>query len=102
MFDVVCTNCGQCVNRCPVGALVEKNYIDQVWDAIYDPSKHVVLQTAPAVRIALGEDLGYDPGEIVTGKMVAAIKKLGIDSVLDTDFTADLTIMEEGTELLTR
>ncbi|MFA6869319.1 MAG: 2Fe-2S iron-sulfur cluster-binding protein, partial [Bacteroidales bacterium] len=91
MFDVVCTNCGQCVNRCPVGALVEKNYIDQVWDAIYDPSKHVVLQTAPAVRIALGEDLGYDPGEIVTGKMVAAIKKLGIDSVLDTDFTADLT-----------
>ena len=57
MFDVVCTNCGQCVNRCPVGALVEKNYIDQVWDAIYDPSKHVVLQTAPAVRIALGEDL---------------------------------------------
>jgi len=102
MFEVVCTNCGQCVNRCPVGALVEKNYIDQVWDAIYDPSKHVVLQTAPAVRIALGEDLGYDPGEIVTGKMVAAIKKLGVDSVLDTDFTADLTIMEEGTELLTR
>ncbi len=102
MHDVVCTNCGQCIIRCPVGALVEKNYIDQVWDAIYDKSKHVVVQTAPAVRVALGEDLGLDNGEIVTGKMVAGLKKLGFDSVLDTDFTADLTIMEEGTELLTR
>jgi iron-only hydrogenase group A len=102
MSHVVCTNCGQCVNRCPTGALVEKTYIDQVWDAIYDPEKHVVVQTAPAVRIALGEDLGYDPGERVTGKMVNALKQLGFDSVLDTDFTADLTIMEEGTELLTR
>ena len=102
MSHVVCTNCGQCVNRCPTGALVEKTYIDQVWDAIYDPDKHVVVQTAPAVRIALGEDLGYDPGERVTGKMVNALKQLGFDSVLDTDFTADLTIMEEGTELLTR
>ncbi|MBK9391379.1 MAG: iron hydrogenase small subunit [Bacteroidetes bacterium] len=102
MSHVVCTNCGQCVNRCPTGALVEKTYIDQVWDAIYDPEKHVVVQTAPAVRIALGEDLGYDPGERVTGKMVNALKQLGFDSVLDTDFTADLTIMEEGTELLVR
>lgn len=102
MFEVVCTNCGQCVNRCPVGALVERNYIDEVWNAIYDKNKHVVVQTAPAVRIALGEDLGIENGEIVTGKMVAALKKLGFDSVLDTDFTADLTIMEEGTELLTR
>jgi iron-only hydrogenase group A len=102
MSHVVCTNCGQCVNRCPTGALVEKTCIDQVWDAIYDPDKHVVVQTAPAVRIALGEDLGYDPGERVTGKMVNALKQLGFDSVLDTDFTADLTIMEEGTELLTR
>lgn len=99
---VVCTNCGQCVNRCPTGALTEKNYIDYVWDAIYDTSKHVVVQTAPAVRVALGEDLGYDPGERVTGKMVTALRQLGFDSVLDTDFTADLTIMEEGTELLTR
>jgi NADH-quinone oxidoreductase subunit G/[NiFe] hydrogenase diaphorase moiety small subunit/NADP-reducing hydrogenase subunit HndD len=90
------------VNRCPTGALVEKTSIDQVWDAIYDPEKHVVVQTAPAVRIALGEDLGYKPGERVTGKMVNALKQLGFDSVLDTDFTADLTIMEEGTELLTR
>ena len=63
MSHVVCTNCGQCVNRCPTGALVEKTYIDQVWDAIYDPDKHVVVQTAPAVRVALGEDLGYDPGK---------------------------------------
>ncbi|HLP71889.1 MAG TPA: NADH-dependent [FeFe] hydrogenase, group A6 [Bacteroidales bacterium] len=102
MSHVVCSNCGQCVNRCPTGALVEKTYIDQVWDAIYDPEKHVVVQTAPAVRVALGEDLGYDPGERVTGKMVNALKQLGFDSVLDTDFTADLTIMEEGTELLVR
>jgi NADP-reducing hydrogenase subunit HndD len=102
MSHVVCTNCGQCVNRCPTGALVEKTYIDQVWDAIYDPDKHVVVQTAPAVRVALGEDLGYDPGQRVTGKMVTALRQLGFNSVLDTDFTADLTIMEEGTELLTR
>jgi len=102
MSHVVCTNCGQCVNRCPTGALVEKTYIDQVWDAIYDKEKHVVVQTAPAVRVALGEDLGYDPGERVTGKMVTALRQLGFDSVLDTDFSADLTIMEEGTELLTR
>jgi NADP-reducing hydrogenase subunit HndD len=102
MSHVVCTNCGQCVNRCPTGALVEKTYIDQVWDAIYDPDKHVIVQTAPAVRVALGEGLGYDPGERVTGKMVTALRQLGFDSVLDTDFTADLTIMEEGTELLTR
>jgi len=102
MSHVVCTNCGQCVNRCPTGALTEKTYIDQVWDAIYDTDKHVVVQTAPAVRVALGEDLGYDPGERVTGKMVTALRQLGFDSVLDTDFSADLTIMEEGTELLTR
>ncbi len=102
LHDVVCTNCGQCVNRCPVGALTEKVYIEQVWNAINDSSKHVVVQTAPAVRIALGEYLGLKLGERVTGKMVAALKAIGFDSVLDTDFTADLTIMEEGTELLTR
>ena len=99
---VVCTNCGQCVNRCPTGALIEKSYIDYVWDAIYDPEVHVVVQTAPAVRVALGEDLGYDPGERVTGKLVSALRQIGFNSVLDTDFSADLTIMEEGTELLTR
>ena len=102
MSEVICTNCGQCINRCPTGALIERNYIEEVWDAIYDTTKHVVVQTAPAVRIGLGEDLGYEPGERVTGKLVAALKRLGFDSVLDTDFTADLTIMEEGTELLTR
>lgn len=102
MHDVVCTNCGQCINRCPTGALIERHYIDEVWDAILDTSKHVVVQTAPAVRVGLGEALGLDAGQRVTGKMVAALKRLGFDSVLDTDFTADLTIMEEGTELLTR
>jgi NADH-quinone oxidoreductase subunit G/[NiFe] hydrogenase diaphorase moiety small subunit/NADP-reducing hydrogenase subunit HndD len=102
LFEVVCTNCGQCVNRCPTGALIERNYIDKVWDAIYDPTKHVVVQTAPAVRIALGEALGMPVGKIVTGKMVTALKRLGFDSVLDTDFTADLTIIEEGHELLSR
>jgi len=102
LFEVVCTNCGQCVNRCPTGALIERNYVDQVWDAIYDPTKHVVVQTAPAVRIALGEALGMPPGMIVTGKMVTALKRLGFDAVLDTDFSADLTIIEEGHELLER
>jgi NADP-reducing hydrogenase subunit HndD len=102
MMEVVCTNCGQCVIRCPTGALIEKNYIDQVWDAISDPDKHVIVQTAPATRIALGEDFDMEPGSIVTGKMAASLRKLGFDSVLDTDFSADLTIMEEGTELLTR
>ncbi len=102
MNDVVCTNCGQCVNHCPTGALVEKNYIEEVWEAIANPDKHVVVQTAPAVRVGLGEELGLKPGKRVTGKMVAALKRLGFDSVLDTDFTADLTIIEEGNELLSR
>ncbi len=102
LHEVVCTNCGQCINRCPTGALTERTYIDEVWEAVNDPSKHVVVQTAPAVRIALGEELGYDPGVRVTGKMVTALRHIGFDSVLDTDFTADLTILEEGTELLTR
>ncbi len=99
---VVCTNCGQCINRCPTGALTERNYIEDVWAAIDDPQVHVVVQTAPAVRVGLGEALGMEPGAIVTGKMVAALKALGFNSVLDTDFTADLTIIEEGTELLLR
>lgn len=100
--NVICTNCGQCVNRCPTGALIENLSIERVWDALLDPTKHVVVQTAPAVRIALGEELGFFPGERVTGKLVTSLKMLGFDSVLDTDFTADLTIMEEGTELLSR
>ncbi len=102
MAEVICTNCGQCVNRCPTGALTERTYLDEVWDAILDPTKHVVVQTAPAVRVGLGEELGLEPGKRVTGQMVSALKRLGFDSVLDTDFSADLTIMEEGTELLTR
>jgi NADP-reducing hydrogenase subunit HndD len=102
MNEVVCTNCGQCINRCPTAALTERNYIDEVFDAIYDPSKFVVVQTAPATRVAIGEEFGLEPGTRVTGKMVAALRRLGFDKILDTDFTADLTIMEEGTELLTR
>ena len=102
MSDVVCTNCGQCINRCPTGALTERRYIDEIWEAIGDPTKHVAVQTAPAVRVALGEMLGYEPGVRVTGKMAAALKHLGFDSVLDTDFSADLTIMEEGHELIDR
>jgi NADP-reducing hydrogenase subunit HndD len=102
MNEVVCTNCGQCINRCPTGALTERNYIEEVWNAIYNPTKFVVVQTAPATRVALGEDLGIEVGHRVTGKMVSALKKIGFNKVLDTDFTADLTILEEGTELLTR
>jgi len=100
--DVVCTTCGQCINHCPTGALIERNYIEEVWEAIANPKLHVVVQTAPAVRVGLGEEFGLLPGTRVTGKMVAALKRLGFDAVLDTDFAADLTIMEEGTELLTR
>jgi iron-only hydrogenase group A len=100
--EVVCTNCGQCINRCPTGALYERNYMEEVWEAIYNPNKFVVVETAPATRVALGEDLGIDTGTRVTGKMVSALRKMGFNKVLDTDFTADLTIMEEGTELLTR
>lgn len=102
IYEVICTNCGQCVNRCPTGALTEKNYIDEVWNAIYDYKKHVVVQTAPATRISLGEEFNYEPGEIVTGKMVTALRRMGFNSVLDTDFSADLTIIEEGYELLER
>ena len=100
--DVVCTNCGQCIIHCPTGALVERNYIEEVWDALSNPNLHVVVQTAPAVRIGLGEELGLPTGTRVTGRMVEALKRLGFNSVLDTDFAADLTIIEEGTELLQR
>ena len=102
LHAVVCTNCGQCVSHCPTGALVERNYIEEVWQAIDNHGKHVIVQTAPAVRVALGEELGYDPGARVTGKMVTALKRMGFDAVFDTDFTADLTIIEEGSELLAR
>ena len=102
MNDTPCIYCGQCIVNCPVGALKEKEDIDKVWEAIEDPEVHVVVQTAPAVRAALGEEFGYPIGTRVTGKMVAALKRLGFDKVFDTDFAADLTIMEEGHELLGR
>jgi iron-only hydrogenase group A len=99
---VECVQCGQCAAVCPVGAITEKEHIDYVWEAIEDPSKFVVVQTAPAIRAALGECFGYEPGTLVTGKMVSALRLIGFDRVFDTNFAADLTIMEEGNELLTR
>lgn len=102
MKDVNCIYCGQCINACPVAALREKSNIDDVWAAIDDKDKYVIVQTAPAVRASLGEEFGLPVGTRVTGKMVAALKRLGFDKVFDTDFSADLTIMEEGTELLAR
>lgn len=97
-----CIACGQCINVCPVGALHEKEEIDVVWNALSDPGKHVVVQTAPAVRAALGEEFGLEMGTPCTGKMAAALRRMGFHRVFDTDFAADLTIMEEGTELLNR
>ncbi|HYW96442.1 MAG TPA: NADH-dependent [FeFe] hydrogenase, group A6 [Bacteroidales bacterium] len=97
-----CTYCGQCVAVCPTGALTEVDHTNKVIAALSDPSKTVIVQTAPAVRAALGEEFGLDAGTLVTGKMVTALRNLGFNYVFDTDFAADLTIMEEGTELLDR
>jgi iron-only hydrogenase group A len=102
LADAVCVNCGQCINRCPTGALKGKDPAPAIWDAIYDPTKHVIVQTAPAVRASIGEEFGLEPGSRVTKKMVTALRMLGFDKVFDTDFTADLTIMEEGSELIER
>lgn len=99
---VECSYCGQCASVCPTGAIVEKDDTEKVWSAINDPDKIVIVQTAPAVRVALGEELGMEPGSIVTGKMVAALRNLGFDRIFDTNFSADLTIMEEGHEFLHR
>jgi len=97
-----CTYCGQCVNVCPTGALTEVDHTNQLINDLADPEKTVIVQTAPAVRAALGEEFGMKPGTLVTGKMASALRELGFDYVFDTDFAADLTIMEEGTELLDR
>lgn len=102
LSDETCTFCGQCASVCPVAAITEKDETDMVWNALHDDDKHVIVQIAPAVRVSLGEELGYPPGEIVTGKMVATLRMLGFDQVFDTDFTADLTIIEEGNELIDR
>ena len=99
---VECSYCGQCASVCPTGAIVEKDDTEKVWSAINDPDKIVIVQTAPAVRVALGEELDMEPGSIVTGKMVAALRNLGFDKIFDTNFSADLTIMEEGHEFLHR
>ena len=102
LSETPCVKCGQCINVCPVGALKEKTDTDKVWEALYDDTKHVVVQTAPAVRAALGEDFLMPIGTPVTGKMGTALKILGFDAVFDTDTAADLTIMEEGNELIDR
>jgi len=102
MHETNCTFCGQCLSVCPTAALTEVNNVSKVWDALNDEDKVVVVQTAPAVRVALGEEFGMDPGSVVTGKMVASLKNIGFDKVFDTDFAADLTIMEEASEFVHR
>ncbi|MFA6571755.1 MAG: NADH-dependent [FeFe] hydrogenase, group A6 [Bacteroidota bacterium] len=102
LADVVCINCGQCINRCPTAALKANDPSDEIWEAIDNPKKHVVIQTAPSPRAAIGEEFGLPPGHSMTYQMNTALKMIGFDKVFDTDFSADLTIMEEGTELLMR
>ena len=102
LADVVCINCGQCINRCPTAALHANDPSDEIWAAIDDPNKHVVIQTAPSPRAAIGEEFGLEPGHSMTFQMNTALKRIGFDAVFDTNFTADLTILEEGTELLIR
>jgi NADH-quinone oxidoreductase subunit G/[NiFe] hydrogenase diaphorase moiety small subunit len=102
LADVICINCGQCINRCPTGALKANDPSDEIWYAIDNPKKHVIIQTAPSPRAAIGEEFGIEPGHSFTGELNTALKRIGFDRVFDTNFTADLTIMEEGTELLNR
>jgi len=102
LSETACINCGQCINVCPTGALTEKDDTKEVFEALADPEKYVVVQPAPAVRAALGEEFGMPIGSLVTGKMAAALRRLGFNKVFDTDFAADLTIMEEATELIGR
>lgn len=102
LLDVVCINCGQCINRCPTGALRAKDPSDEVWQAIDDPTKHIVVQIAPSIRVSIGEEFGIPPGNSMTGQLPTALRMIGFDAVFDTNFAADLTIMEEGTELVLR
>jgi len=102
MLDTACTFCGQCVSVCPTGALTEIDDAGKVWEAINDPDKYVVVQTAPAIRVALGESFGMPVGTQVTGKMVTSLRRMGFDQVLDTNFAADLTVLEEASEMLHR
>ncbi len=102
LANVVCINCGQCINRCPTGALRANDPTDEVWEAIDDPEKHVVIQTAPSPRAAIGECFGLEPGHALTFEMNTALRRCGFDKIFDTNFSADLTIIEEGTELLLR
>lgn len=102
MADSVCINCGQCINVCPVAAFLEKSHTERVWSALADPEKHVVVQIAPSIRAAIGEAFGLPVGTPCTGKTVTALRRLGFDQVFDTNFGADLTIVEEGHEFLTR
>ena len=102
LVDSPCVNCGQCILACPVGALHEKESITDVWTALHDPEKYVVVQPAPAVRVTIGEEFGLPMGTVATGKLATALHRMGFDKVFDTDFGADLTIMEEGTELISR
>ena len=97
-----CAFCGQCTVVCPVGALKETDSIQQVWEALHDPDKRVVVQVAPAIRVAIGEEFGMEPGTRCTGKLASALEVLGFDDIFDTNWAADLTIIEEGTELLNR
>ena len=102
LAETSCTFCGQCVNVCPVGAITGISYVKKVWAAINDPTKTVIVQTAPAVRVAVGQEFGFEPGKPVTKKLVAGLRALGFDKVFDTNFSADLTIMEEGHEIVER
>jgi len=102
LVDSPCVRCGQCSAHCPVGAIYEKAQTKEVWERLQDPGIHAVVQIAPAVRVALGEAFGMQPGELSTGKIYAALRRLGFETVFDTNFSADLTIMEEGTELVKR
>jgi len=102
MDDSVCIQCGQCINVCPTAAFVEQKHTDRVWEAINDPNKLVIAQTAPSIRAAMGEGFGFEPGTPCTGKMVTSLRKLGFDLVFDTNFGADMTIIEESNELIRR